>query len=322
MKKKLFLLLPLFALLLIGCGSRTEKSQYQIYYLSTDGTNLISADYEPQSAGTEGLINEFLAQLSTDVDSVDYMKPIPNEVEIEDYQLSDGALSIYFDRDYYTMENYSEVLMRASIVKTILQVDGVDNITFYVSNSPLVDSAGNVIGSMSADTFIEDFGEETDSLLNTTLILYFASADGQSLVKEEKNVYYSSNVPLEKLVLEYLLKGPDSDNAKSAIPANTKVVGVTVTDGVCYVNLNSTFFNQVSDVSEQVVIYSIVNSLTELDSVNKVQISVNGDTTGAYYDEYQLSTIYESNMDIVIENKKENEKEITLEEETVTEESE
>ncbi len=300
-KRLLLLLLPVLACLLVACGGKKNENAYVIYYLNTQGTALEKVDYEAEATDTLELIDEFIQVLSTDVNSVDYMKPIPQDVSVDDYQLTDGSLSVYFNRDYYSMEGYSEVLVRAAVVKTLMQVDGVDDVTFYVSNSPLVDTAKNVVGAMNQDTFIEDFGEETESLLNTTLTLYFASADGQSLVKEQKKVYYSSNVPIEKLVMEYLLKGPDIESAKASIPENTKLLGITVTDGTCYVNLNSTFLNQMSDISEQVVIYSIVDSLTEVDAINKVQISVNGDTTGILYNSYQLSTIYERNDDIIIE---------------------
>ncbi len=67
---------------------------------------------------------------------------------------------------------------------------------------------------MNDDTFINDYGAETGSLEKTKLTLYFASADGQSLVKQEKDVYYNKNVARERLIMDYLLKGPDSDDAK------------------------------------------------------------------------------------------------------------
>ena len=56
------------------------------------------------------------------------------------------------------------------------------------------------------------------------------------------------------------------------------MLGVTVKDGTCYVNLDNGFLTQTYNVSAEVQIYSIVNSLVELSNINKVQIAVNGNT--------------------------------------------
>ena len=44
-----------------------------------------------------------------------------------------------------------------------------------------------------------------------------------------------------------------------------------------------------------------MNSLVELDNINKVQISVNGDTSGVYRDSYKLSDMYERDLSYVKE---------------------
>ena len=120
------------------------------------------------------------------------------------------------------------------------------------------------------------------------------------MVKEvREDVYYSSNISMEKLIMEQLLDGPKTKDAKSAIPEGTKLVSVSVVDGVCYVSLDEAFKNQDYKVNEAIVIYSIVDSLSELSTISKVQISVNGDTSGAYRDNFPLADMYDRNMDYV-----------------------
>ncbi|MFR7961390.1 MAG: hypothetical protein ACLU6P_13845 [Roseburia intestinalis] len=53
---------------------------------------------------TDGLIEEFLATLSSDSDNVEYRKPIPNDVEVTEYSLDGALLTIYFDADYLQYE--------------------------------------------------------------------------------------------------------------------------------------------------------------------------------------------------------------------------
>lgn len=285
---------------LCGCGGAPEESTYYIEYLNKEKTAIVPVAYEPESTRTGDLIREFLAALCSDTDEMEYRKTVPSDVEITRYSLDGALLTLWFDADYKKMGAVEEVLCRAAVVRTMTQIEGVDTVNFYVQDAPLTDSHGNLIGSMSADSFVENPGEQINSIQNTALTLYFANETGDALVREvREEVYYSSNVSLEKLVMEQLLEGPSAKGAKSAIPAGAKLVKVSVVDGVCYVSLDEGVRNQDYQVSEPVVIYSIVNSLCELPAINKVQISINGDTSGVYRDTLKLEDMYERNQELV-----------------------
>lgn len=301
MIKRYILVLLSLLLLLTGCGQEEVSSEYHIEYLNKEKTKIIKMPYEPKADSVEELIPEFLAMLSSDSESVECRKPIPNDVEITDYSLDGALLSIYFDSDYNNMNAVEEVLCRAAVVRTMTQIDGVDCVTFYVGEAPLSDADGNIIGSMNEENFIENPGEQINSIQNTSLTLYFSNEEGNGLVRETReDVYYSGNISLEKLIMEQLLEGTEMEGAKSAIPEGTKLLTVSVVDGICYVSLDDNFRNQDYQVSEAVVIYSIVNSLTELPTISKVQISVKGDTSGVYRDSFELSQMYDRNLDYVM----------------------
>lgn len=296
-----FAVLTYMALLVTGgCGNASGDSEYHIEYLNKEKTKIIQIPYETETTMTDELISEFITVLSTDSDNVEYKKPIPTGVMITNYSLEGVMLTLHFSADYSQMTSVEEVLCRAAVVRTMTQIEGVDCVAFYVEDKPLADANGTIIGTMNEESFIENPGEQINSIQNTSLSLYFANETGDGLIKEvREEVYYSSNISLEKLVMEQLLDGPQSENARSAIPTGTRLISVSVAEGVCYVNLDETFKNQDYKVSEAVVIYSIVNSLTELPSISKVQISINGDTSGVYRDTFKLSTMYDRNLDYV-----------------------
>lgn len=286
--------------LMAGCGSKPEQSAYHIEYLNKDKSRIVEVSYEPEASDTDGMIREFLAVLCSDSDNVEYRKPIPGDVEVTSYSLDGVLLTLHFDADYSKMNAVEEVLCRAAVVRTMTQIEGVDCVAFYIGDAPLTDAKGNLVGSMNQESFIENPGEQINSIENTTLTLYFSNENGDGLVKEvREDVYYSSNISVEKLIMEQLLEGPATPGAKSAIPAGTKLVTVSVVDGVCYVSLDEAFKNQDYKVNEAIVMYSIVDSLTEVPTINKVQISVNGDTSGAYRDNFLLSDMYDRNLDYV-----------------------
>ena len=205
----------------------------------------------------------------------------------------------YFDEAYGAMDVAEEVLCRVAIVRTMVQIPEVSCVAFYVGDSPLTDHSGNVVGLMTDESFVENPGEQINSIQTATIKLYFANAAGDGLVEEEQEVSYISNISMEKLIMEHLLTGPKTQGLQSAIPNGTKLVSVTTTNGICYVNLDEGFLNQSYEIQEPIVIYSIVDSLSEIPTVNKVQISVNGNTTGVYRDSFALDTLYERNLDYV-----------------------
>ena len=132
----------------------------------------------------------------------------------------------------------------------------------------------------------------------------FTNESGERLIGvQTKPVVYSSNISMEKLVVERLIAGPDAENEElyPVINPATKVLGVTVKDGTCYVNLDNGFLTQTYNVSAEVQIYSIVNSLVELPNVNKVQIEVNGNTNMIFREKISLPNVFDRNLDLVYE---------------------
>ena len=78
------------------------------------------------------------------------------------------------------------------------------------------------------------------------------------------------------------------------INPETKIINILTKDGICYVNLDSSFLTVVNNVSTEVAVYSIVNSLVELDNINKVQILVNGEVPSTF-----SNSTFERNLDYV-----------------------
>lgn len=131
--------------------------------------------------------------------------------------------------------------------------------------------------------------------------LYFANETGDKLVKVTNGGgYYSINVPLEKKIVELLIKGPPGDSdAKPTIAKDTKILGVSIVEGVCYVNLDKTFMNQSMNVQQELPVYSIVNSLMDACKIHGVQISVEGETKVTFRESMSLDKLYKADYSLV-----------------------
>lgn len=290
-------------LLCTACADRRraqEGTTYKIYYVNNDETKIVEREYVSETLDGELLFEELLEQLAHISEKMEYETLLDKEISVAGHTLDNGLLTLDFDESYHYLRGTREILVRASIVRTLTQIPGVERITFTVNGEQLTDAAGAAVGVMAADTFIENAGNEINAYEKVDLRLYFANEAGDSLVEENRrNVVYNSNISLEKLVVEKLVEGPMSEGAYPTINPATKIVSVTVKDGTCYVNLSNEFLSQPYNVASDVTIYSITNSLVELSNVNRVQISVNGETNISYRENMSLNNVFERNLDIL-----------------------
>ena len=65
--------------------------------------------------------------------------------------------------EYKKLSPSSEVLVRAAIVRTMTQLEGISYVSVTVGGESLTDSLGNVVGPMTADLFIDNAGNEINA---------------------------------------------------------------------------------------------------------------------------------------------------------------
>lgn len=302
MKKIRLLCLLLVCVLLAGCGVNKKQetvSGTKIYYLNNDGNKIESIDYKVKSTTVEDIVKEFLTCFRTLPKDSEYQLALPENVLLVSHEIDGNQLILYFDESYETMDVTREVLARAALVRTMIQVKGIDCISFYVNDKPLRDAKGEYVGLMTEDSFVENVGQQINAIVEQKLILYYPSFDGKSLAPIKKKVHTSSNVSSEKMVIEHLMEGDSKGAYQSPIPEGTKLISVSTVDGVCFVNFDDGFLMQNYAIEEPIIIYSIVDSLCELPNVNRVQISVNGKTNIVYRENYSLEELYERNLDLL-----------------------
>ena len=289
----------------IGMSGDAEKAdnKVKIYYVNSSETGIVADDYTLTSdiKDTDAVIAELIEQLSQNPDTFSYEAPLAGRIALIDYKLTDDSLILNFNESYNSVDHVTEILDRAAMVRTLTQIDAVKTVTFQVGGSPLTDASGNVIGTMTEDTFIYNAGNEINTYEKVTLTLYFTNESGDGLIKVYRTVVFNSNISMERIALEQLIAGPNTDEVYPTINPATSINSITVRDGICYVDLDSAFTTEPYTVTAQTAIYSIVNTLCEFTEVNKVQITVDGNKDVKFMDSLSLSSTYERNLEIIEE---------------------
>lgn len=315
MKKIISIVLSIvLAISITGCkreqreeiAEEIKESESRIYYIDGSESRLVSESYQPKGETVEELIIEYLEALTSEPQRISYKKAILNPVRVIDYTLKEkGQLTLNFSEEYNALTGITEILLRAAIVKTLCQIDGVEYIEFYVNGQPLMISADKAVGFMASEDFIDNTGGETNFYQNATISLFFANKDGKTLQEIRVNVVYDGTISMEQLVMEQLIAGPESisgvglEEVYPTIPSNTKIIKISVKDGICYLDVNEKFLEKLPDISNEVAIYSVVNSLAELSSIDKVQFTINGEQISKYRENTQFDKIFDRNLDIV-----------------------
>ena len=295
----MILLLVLLTVGFASCNKKEESEEetgYQIYYISNSETRLETKSYQVEAAGKYEQLKELLICLGTTSGKLEYKAPLAYGFKVLDAQIRRGTAYINVDAAYKELPATTEVLVRAALVNTLTQIEGVDYVNMTVEGRQLYDNAGEAVGRMSADQFVYNDGNEINTYELARVKLYFANESGDKLIAAYREKHYSTNVSMERLIVEEMIEGPSGQvqGIYPTINGNTKILSVTTKDGICYVNLDATFLKVKNNVSIQLAIYSIVNSLVELPTVNKVQILVDGEVPLSF-----SRAVYERNLDCV-----------------------
>ncbi|WP_352420092.1 GerMN domain-containing protein [Proteiniborus sp.] len=127
--------------------------------------------------------------------------------------------------------------------------------------------------------FINPIPKGTQAQIN----LFFPLKKVDVLAKEIRTVNLE-NRKLETVVIDELLKGTDNDEFRNVIPNGVKLLSINIQDSIAYVNFNKALINEkVEEVEEALIIYSIVNSLTSIEDIDKVQILIEGEKREKFY---------------------------------------
>lgn len=297
-------LLLMAAGVLTGCTAsreekKIEKAKYHVYYINSEETGLKQEIYKPENEDPQVMLTELMQLLKAEGGEDGSQSLLPAEVEVNTYTIHDKTLTIDFNKVYNDMSATREVLTRAGVVRMLVQLPNIEYVKISVDGEELVDSQGMKLSIMNADTFVEYSGEDINSYQYATITLYFTNEKGDALLPEERTVYYNSNVPLERVVVEQIMKGPEQEGLYPTLPSGINIMGVTTDRTNCYLNLDSVFISDALGIQEDIPIYSIVNSLADACQVKNVQISVNGESNMVFRESIQLNQFFKKREDLI-----------------------
>lgn len=285
MKKLLCLLLSAAMLLAGGCAKNTSASQdaaletMTVYLISSDtapsGSDLVQSRQLALPSGMYAGIDAALALLAAKPDDDTLRSPLPQDTAVETWTLEAGVVTLTMPDSFAAYSPMDQTVCAFCATLTLCELDEVDAVTVICGGQVLFQ------GLVPEDALLRD--TDTDPYTKQ-LRLYFADADGRYLVSEYHSLTVDEDTPLERYVVEELLRGPNNTELHSAIPAGTELLGCSTENGVCTVDLSAAFLENRPDTAlgERLAVYSLVNSLTALSTVDRVILLSEGQSIQTY----------------------------------------
>lgn len=301
--KKIFCILLVMilagSLLVSSCGKDRDDGViiYDVYYLDSDYSSLVPEKYEG-NADTD--MYELLNKLSIVTGNPSARGIGELGVSTIGVDVEGGVATVSLSSGYESLDVAGQTLVKAAVVKTLTQLDSISGVKFMLGELPLTDRMGAEIPVMTADSFVSNPGLVVSDENSLQFVLYFADAEENYLRSISREVSKNTDASREQIVIEELIAGPTTGDFRSVMPNGTKVNSVSVADGLCYIDLSNEFLTGNSPVGMNLTVYSIVNSLAELNSVRKVQILIDGNITEITRDGVDLSQVFSRNLDIVV----------------------
>ena len=266
--KRILAVLLLMSLLLCSCGTQTgEKGEGFLFYFPPEdpygGTDFptVEIEFGEEIPSVDALLSMYFSQ-----EPPEGGRPlIPRGWSLSSFELQTGGLlELYFSGQ--SASAAEESLALACITRTFAQTGEVGRVKLCPpgEREPLLLSVNDLV--------LEDMG----MFPREELVLYFPDENMRYLQRETRMVDSIKEEDKPAYIVDCLLEEAGTGKFHGCIPAGTRRLDVHVENGVCTVDLSSEFARNMPTEFRTacLAVYSIVNSLTELDGIRTVDIHV------------------------------------------------
>ena len=284
-----------------ACGG--GENRFKIYYKNAEGDALMSEEHKadiPRSSDKAQIVEYLIGELSKSPKTEGLINVLPDGTQLLSVKMQGRTAVVDLSKEYYQNRDVDELLARMAIVNTLCDISGISSVEILIEGDTLISTTtGAEIGRISRNDVVYGLQDGTVSQ-KETVVIYFPDKDASKLVPEERVVEVQATLSIERLVLSELMKGPSSSELVQVLPSDVKVISTETKDGVCFVNLSGDIIDKIpaGPSSTTMALFSIVNSLAELETIDSVQILIDG-KTGVQFGNFVLDAPFEKNKTLI-----------------------
>ncbi len=276
-----FLAAAVLLALAFGCAPSREEEQegLKLWFPVDPAQEKLSATLGAcPYAGAERSIPSLLSALlaGPPAEELELTAVIPAGTRLLSWSLENRVANVELSAAYAELVGVRLTLADSCITLTLAQLEGVDGVRITVNGG----------GQSYRDRhplYPEDmlFTGAEEVPVEVTAALYFRRDGGDSLGYELRKFRLTEDKIPAKAVLAALIAGPEDKGLLPLLPAELTVRSAWVEEGVCTADLSAQLL-EVPEEARALAVESIVATLCSLDTVERVQILIDGAPAGEF----------------------------------------
>ena len=176
------------------------------------------------------------------------------------------------------MKNWLRVLPALFLISLLVFAAGCGTQAPGGAPSSSSTAASSSSGSADAQAASSSAAKQAADAQTLTVNVYYPNEQGTKLLPSSRKIETGSSKDKYTAALESLMKGPTEKGQTAIFPKKAKLLSVTMKNGTAVVNfskeLQTNFVG--GSTGEEMLVGSIVNTLTEFSEVKNVHILVEG----------------------------------------------
>lgn len=278
-KNAVWLLAALLLALASGCaGAGPEEEQGLKLWFPTDPNQeqlsaaLDSCLYQGESQSIPSLLSALLT--GPPPEETGLISAIPTGTRVLSWSVEDRVANVDLSAAYAELVGIDLTLADYCITLTLAQLPGVDGVRITANGG------GQSYRDRQA-LYPEDvlFSGEEEAPVEITAALYFRREGGDSLGYELRKFRLTEDKAPIKAVLTALIAGPEDKGLLPLLPPELTVRSAWVDEGLCTADLSAHLLD-IPEEERALAVESIAETLRSLDTVDQVQILIDGEPAG------------------------------------------
>lgn len=256
------------------------NDNFTLYFPSADGRWLVAENREATLSVNEPEAVYVLRQLQAGPENNKLTNSLPKGTQILSVKTEGTLCTVNLSKEF--IDNRSDEDIRCwstlySIVNSLTELRHVDSVVLEVEGKRL-SSYGAYCIEDALERYADCIGPVHTASGELDGSLFVLTEQGETFgipTRVKQNV----SQPAVQALLQKLLTLEPPKGFKNFIPFGTEVISATQDGTVCYVDLSREFLNTPGTEEQRIAIWSVVASLTAMDGVESVMLSIDGDTS-------------------------------------------
>lgn len=267
-------------------SSQNRKILMNLYFANKDNS-AVPIEKREVEVQNGAIMKAAIQALMAGPESADLRKAIPDGTKLLGIKREGNLAVVDFSKEFAASPGSEGVTARVSVVNTLIdlplaQDSKILRVKILIEGKDMIGPSGEPLGELSKSA-LDSNGYPIPGEIKKIKV-YFGNENADKVVPEQREVVVSKGDSLEAAAFAELMKGPVQKGHHPVIPEGTKLRSVKTENGLCTLNLSKEFITNSNSgtAGESMTINSIVNTLTEINGIKKVQFLIEGKKEPVY----------------------------------------